>query len=69
MRLRLHISRLWILLVVKEDGSGYRGLGRGGQELHVYPEFDMVVVLQAQDSPRSKFYTPIITDVILKAIK
>ena len=54
---------------INEDGSGYRGLGRGGQELHVYPKHDLVVVLQAQDSPRSKFYTPIITDIILRALK
>lgn len=64
-----HIQNYGYYWWINEDGSGYRGLGRGGQELHVYPEFDMVVVLQAQDSPRSKFYTPIITDVILKAIK
>jgi hypothetical protein len=43
-------------------------LGRGGQELHIYPEHDMVVVLQAEDTPQSKFYTPIITDIILKAL-
>lgn len=64
-----HIENYGYYWWINEDGSGYRGLGRGGQELHVYTEHDMVVVLQAQDSPRSKFYTPIITDVILKALK
>ena len=64
-----HIENYGYYWWINEDGSGYRGLGRGGQELHVYPGHDMVVVLQAQDSPRSKFYTPIITDKILKALK
>jgi CubicO group peptidase (beta-lactamase class C family) len=63
-----HINHYGYYWWVNEDGSGYRALGRGGQELHIYPEHDMVVVLQAEDTPQSKFYTPIITDIILKAL-
>lgn len=46
---------------------GFRAIGFGGQLIDVYPEKELVVVIQADESPSNKFYADIVTNVVLKA--